>query len=40
MTDERGYLCSCGKRGCLETVGSGIDSYLPCCGERGDDPDQ
>jgi len=23
MTDERGYLCHCGKRGCLETVGSG-----------------
>jgi len=23
MTDERGYLCSCGKRGCLETVTSG-----------------
>ena len=23
MTDERGYLCSCGKRGCLETVASG-----------------
>ncbi len=23
MTDKRGYLCSCGKRGCLETVASG-----------------
>ena len=23
MTDERGYLCRCGKRGCLETVTSG-----------------
>ena len=23
MTDERAYLCSCGKRGCLETVASG-----------------
>ena len=23
MTDERGYLCHCGKRGCLETVASG-----------------
>ncbi len=23
MTDERGYLCNCGKRGCLETVTSG-----------------
>ncbi len=23
MTDDRGYLCSCGKRGCLETVTSG-----------------
>ncbi len=23
MTDERGLLCSCGKRGCLETVASG-----------------
>ncbi len=23
MADERGYLCHCGKRGCLETVASG-----------------
>ncbi len=23
MTDEQGYLCNCGKRGCLETVASG-----------------
>lgn len=23
MTDQRGYLCHCGKRGCLETVASG-----------------
>ncbi len=24
MVDEKGYLCSCGMRGCLETVSSGV----------------